>query len=193
MNINCPFCREGDQKFKLGINPEGYANCWRCGPHDLDSLVCQLLHIRRNRAKEIIAEFQGSGRFLAPDEMALPLSVAPPGEALKPIHREYLQGRGFDPEWLELEYKLLGTSAREEWEGRHFGSRIIIPIHDRHGRLVSFQGRDITGESKLRYKGCPIELSPLHYKRTLYGHAQARSGRVVVVEGIFGQWRLGRG
>ena len=72
LNINCPFCREGDQKFKLGINPEGYANCWRCGPHDLDSLVCQLLHIRRNRAKEIIAEFQGSGRFLAPDEMAPP-------------------------------------------------------------------------------------------------------------------------
>lgn len=193
VNTHCPFCPEGDNKFKLGLNPEGYGHCWRCGRKDLVSVVCKLLRIKRPRAEEVIAEFRGSGRLLRPYEMVLPSKVSPPGAPLGSAHKSYLAGRGFDPDWLEIEYGLLGTAPREEWEGRHFGNRVIVPLHDRHGRLVSFQGRDITGESKLRYKGCPIELSPLHYKRTLYGHARTKGTHVVVVEGIFGQWRLGRG
>lgn len=193
LNINCPFCAGGDDKYKLGINPKGYSNCWRCGPHDLEALVCKLLGINRRRAKEVLAEFEGTGVFLPASALVAPEKVTPPGTRLGASHKAYLAGRGFDPDWLELEYGLLGTEPREMWEGKFFGGRIIIPIHDRLGRLVSFQGRDITGESQLRYKGCPIELSPVHYKRTLYGHGQTRPDMVVVVEGIFGQWRLGRG
>lgn len=193
LNISCPFCPEGDTKFKLGLNPKGYTNCWRCGPHDLQGMICKLLGVKRQRADLIIAEFEGSGAFLKEDELVPPKTLALPGDKMKPHHRDYLAGRGFDPDWLELEYGLLGTSAREEWEGKFFGGRIIIPIYDRYDRLVSFQGRDITRESEMRYKGCPIALSPLHYKRTLYGQKFTKPGMVVPVEGIFDQWRLGRG
>ncbi len=194
LNICCPFCREGDQKYKLGINPKGYANCWRCGARDVESMISTLLGVKRVRAKEIAEEFEGGPGFFLPQESLIgPEKVDPPGKAMAAPHRQYLVNRGFDPDWLALEYGLLGTDPREEWEGKFFGNRIIVPIHDRFGRLVSFQGRDITGESKMRYKGCPVELSPLHYKRTLYGQSLARAGRIVVVEGIFHQWRLGRG
>lgn len=194
LNVCCPFCPEGDSKFKLGINPKGYGHCWRCGGHDLEEILCKLLGIRRRRALELRNEFRGSGRFL--DESKLleaPATVVPPGAPLGAAHKEYLRGRGFDPDWLAVEYGLLGTAPDEEWQGKFFGNRVIIPIRDSGGKVCSFQGRDITGESKLRYKGCPIELSPLHYKRTLYGVEFARAGFVVVVEGIFDQWRLGRG
>ena len=194
LNVSCPFCVGGDNKYKLGISPKGYGNCWRCGGHDLEEILCKLLGVRRRRALEIRNEFRGSGQFLDESKvLEAPATVTPPGTALAKAHRDYLAGRGFNPDWLAVEYGLLGTAPDEEWEGKFFGNRVIIPIRDSFGKVCSFQGRDITGESKLRYKGCPIELSPLHYKRTLYGVEFVRSGFVVVVEGIFDQWRLGRG
>lgn len=194
VNVNCPFCREGDSKFKLGINPQGYGHCWRCGGHSLEQIICKLAGVKLRRVPEIRAEFKGSGAFL-PESVIFeaPSSLTPPGGELGTAHREYLKGRDFDPDWLSLEYGLLGTEKDCTWNQKYFGNRIIIPIRDSTGRICSFQGRDITGESKMRYKGCPIEFSPLHYKRTLYGTEQARSDMVVVVEGIFHKWRLGRG
>lgn len=194
VNVHCPFCAEGDSKFKLGINPQGYGHCWRCGGHHLDDILRKLLGVNRRRIPEIRQEFKGHGHFLPEDKIfEAPASLTPPGEALQKIHKDYLRGRGFDPDWLELEYGLLGTGKDCDWNGKYYGNRVIIPIRDSSGRTCSFQGRDITGESKMRYKGCPIELSPLHYKRTLYGTQGARPDMVVVVEGIFHQWRLGRG
>ena len=64
-----------------------------------------------------------------------------------------------------------------------FSMRIIIPIFDINGKLVSFQGRDITGESKKKY------LFPPGVKSTgsLFYNGQNAVGAesIVICEGVF--------
>jgi DNA primase len=104
-----------------------------------------------------------------------------------PEHKKYLTERLYFPETLEKEWGLKGV--------RHLGPykwRIIAPIHYK-GVRVSYQGRDITGKSDLRYKACVIEDETRHHKFCLYGLDKVIGKRVVVVEGITGVWRLGPG
>lgn len=194
INIQCPHCREGDTKFKLGIHPNGWSNCWRCGPHSLEDTVSKLLSVGFRRAKEVLAPYLRTAFVIRRDDDRPKVArVDPPGEPLRRRHQDYLDDRGFDPFWAEDEYGVLGTKKDERWNDLYFGNRIILPIKDRTGRIISFQGRDITGESDIRYKGCPIDLSVVHYKQTFYGMEHTRPDVIVVVEGIFDQWRLGRG
>ena len=109
-------------------------------------------------------------------------------------HKRYLRKRGLDPDRLVNLYGITGTGPADTWEGLDYRLRVIIPIKDINGRTVSFQGRDITGQQELRYKGCPVEKSAVHYKHIVYGSDVAREfNSIVVVEGIFDAWKLGPG
>ena len=88
---------------------------------------------------------------------------------------------------LEKEWGLLGTGPVGPYK-----HRIIAPIHFRN-ELVSYQGRDITGKSPLRYKACSEKNEVMKHKHTLYGIDKVPGKRVVVVEGIADVWRLGPG
>ena len=60
--------------------------------------------------------------------------------------------------------------------------RIIIPIYNKNGEAVSWQGRDITGRSKIKY------LFPPGFKgaENLYNIHRAKPGkRLIVCEGVF--------
>jgi DNA primase len=70
--------------------------------------------------------------------------------------------------------------------------RIIIPILQR-GKLASFQGRDYTGRSDLRYKTCEKEKEVVCHKHLLYNADAIPGEDVVVVEGVTDVWRLGPG
>ena len=64
-----------------------------------------------------------------------------------------------------------------------FANRILLPVHDLDGTAVSFQGRDITGETDLRYLFPPSLPSSGRY---LYGgHLALGAERLVVGEGPF--------
>lgn len=106
---------------------------------------------------------------------------------LQPKHRDYLIGRNFDPDLLERIYGLKGTGPLGDYK-----FRIIAPVI-LDGKMVSYQGRDVTGKSDLRYKACPLDLEVIHHKHTLYGVDLVKGGSVVVVEGITDVWRLGPG
>ena len=110
-----------------------------------------------------------------------------PGGPLEKVHRKYLEKRGFDPDIIAEDYRVLGTSLVGEWK-----YRIIIPIYFR-GKLVSFQGRDITDKQRLRYKSLEIEKSVIHYKHTLYNIDNCIGDTVVVFEGPTDVWRWGVG
>ena len=121
-------------------------------------------------------------------------SIDMPGEPISEPHRRYLEGRGFDPDELVRYHGILGTTAVGTWQGIDFRYRVMIPVYDLDGRLCTFQGRDYTGKQELRYKCCPVEKAVVHHKHLLYGAELARRrDRIVVVEGVFDQWRMGVG
>lgn len=192
-NVNCCFCVEGDDKQKLGIHPDGYCNCWRCGKHSLEDFAKRMFRVEFKQARAILAPYERLGMLRMSKAQVYAATVEPPGGELRRIHRDYLWDRDFDPDWAVEEYAVTGTGSKERWKDIWFADRLILPIRDRTRRVISFQGRDVSGESEIRYKGCPVDLSVKHYKQTFYGLEHARPDLIVVVEGIFDQWRLGRG
>jgi DNA primase len=98
--------------------------------------------------------------------------------------KDYLKSRGFVPEAIIQEYGLVITGPTGDYK-----FRIIIPIYQ-HGKLVSYQGRDYTGLSPIRYKACARENEIVHHKHLLYDADRVRGDHVIVVEGIFDAWRL---
>jgi DNA primase len=68
---------------------------------------------------------------------------------------------------------------------KHYNRRVLIPIYDLDGKLVSFQGRDITGTAEKKY------LFPPGYARATGEHLYnghnviGRPSDVVVGEGAF--------
>ncbi len=117
--------------------------------------------------------------------------------------REYLKGRGLDPETVEafelghapagwrnlreaagahgigdevlLEVGLLTTSERSPDPYDRFRNRVIFPIHDGSGKVVAFGGRTLEegGKGGPKYLNSPE--SPIYHKgEVLYGLYRAR-------------------
>lgn len=186
IGVCCPLCQ--DSGFHGGFTlakPIRYS-CWRCNYKNPIGVLSKLLSISFSSAQqilelelestEIISKIQvGTKPFCLPDFCG----------KMTERHKEYLEGRNFNPEFLEKKYKLLGTS--------HLGDychRVIAPIII-NNEVVSYQGRDITNRSSMRYKACATENEIIHHKYTLYNIDNAKKDKVIVVEGITGVWRLG--
>ncbi|MBM4274050.1 MAG: DNA primase [Deltaproteobacteria bacterium] len=98
--------------------------------------------------------------------------------------KRHLTNRGLSLE-LAQDAGLLVAKAQGGYYDR-FRSRVIFPIHDRHGKVVAFGGR-IVGEGEPKYLNSPE--SPLYTKgRHLYGVPQAQEAlrkteTALVVEG----------
>lgn len=191
VNVQCPFCQ--DPSRHCGLNEDGACSCWHCGKHDLLRFIMRILRVDREAALRVRREY-GHGkthrkpRLSKAQKQHAESCVLPDGcGPLNDRHRAYLHNRNFDPEMLEAEWDLEGTG--------HLGNykfRIIAPIYIGE-ELVSYQGRDITGRSELKYKACPERLEVVHHKHILYGAWKGTLDRVVVVEGITDVWRLGPG
>ena len=191
INVHCPFC-EGSQNYHLGIHIEqGYGHCWRCKGKSLQRIIKALAHCGSDEAKRIIQQYSG-GRVTAKES---PVKVSrrssiklPMGcDILSPRHRKYLEGRNFDPDLLESVYDLKGTGPVGDYK-----HRIIAPVYFEK-KLVSYQGRDITGRSLLRYKACATADEVIHHKHVLYGWDLVEGDSCAIVEGITDCWRFGPG
>lgn len=121
------------------------------------------------------------GDLKLPDSIQLPFN----GRNLK-----YLDNRGITGDvsaYFDLRFSHRGTFDYLDDEGRplsqDYSNRIIIPVFDLAGGLVSFQGRDITGTAEKKY------LFPPGFASTgshLYnGHNAIGVEHVVVGEGAF--------
>ena len=118
------------------------------------------------------------------------LKLPPASEPLTERHKRYLTRRGFDAELLEKKYGLLGTGPSSTLDGIDYKHRIVIPIMW-EGELVSFQTRDITNKSKLKYVACPGFRERVDHKTILYGDGKwDRDKPVIVVEGVTDAWKL---
>lgn len=193
VQVECPFCT-GNPGYHLGHNTqEDYWNCWRCGFHSHMDVIRALARCSFEQAKKIFREYGGRPTLRVRPEInvsikkikvSLPFGSGP----LQPRHKQYLENRNFDPEKLESVWGLQGTGTIGPYR-----NRIIAPIYHRK-RLVSFQGRDITGLSNLRYKACPKHLEAMDHKHVLYGLDLCKGmDQILVAEGITETWRFGPG
>lgn len=220
INIHCPFC-EGQQDFHLGFHEtKEYFNCWRCGTHKMETVIATLTGTTIYEAYTILNHYR-TGRpiplkshaiaLIRPNSVKLPgiplLATPTTMPKLTPTipfilqnkgkaaivttpHLAYLKKRGFvgvNLSQLLATYGLYGTGPIGP-----YNYRIIAPIYF-DGNLVSYQGRDYTGKSLLKYKACPKTEEIRDHKNCLYGMDLVKGETVVVVEGVVDAWKLGPG
>lgn len=200
LNIHqCPVC--GTAKWKVYLNSDtGLGNCFSgsCeAKFNKFSFIRAFLGTANDATVEhlrMIAIEQGwrppKRSLIAvenPNKLVIPPSIELPHEG-KNI--AYLRNRGIDKDiarYFRLRYCHEGAFYYDDPNGNRramsFASRIIIPIYDLDGNLVSFQGRDITGKAEKKY------LFPPGFASTgahLYnGHNVINTERVVMNEGVF--------
>lgn len=196
INIQCPFCSDKSNHGSFSLSKGNY-QCWRCeGGHPVKALALAA-RIPADSARDLIRKYSNGVNTYTPTQRKSAsgvTSITLPGSPIGEPHRKYLRGRGFDPEELEFYHGILGTDMVGDWQGIDFRYRIIIPVYDCFRNLCTFQGRDYTGKQELRYKCCPVEKAVVHHKHLLYGAELAQNrDRIVVVEGVFDQWRMGPG
>lgn len=203
----CPAC--GDHKWRTWLNAEtGLGNCfhgdchvktynkWKFIREHLGNPPPRLVaeHIkkvagelgwvskRRYKPKPKVVEVEPAEVVLPTDCVMLPDAN---GNNLA-----YLEERGIDSELAKtyrLRYCIRGSisyeSAIGEREEQFWGGRVVIPVYDLRGRLVNFQGRDITGKSARKYIFPPG--LPSAGKFLYAGHLARGAKEVIVTEGVF--------
>jgi len=195
----CPCC--GNAKWKVYLNADtGLGNCfsgdcevkfskWKFIQASLGSLT------NREVVDHIKTFAKGQGwrprriRSVAvnTDTLTLPASIALPYEGR---NLAYLTRRGITGEmaqYFNLRFCHKGGFRYHDDEGearyQSYDNRVIIPIFDLLGDMVSFQGRDITGEAERKY------LFPPGFASTgshIYnGHNIGGCKHIVLNEGVF--------
>lgn len=191
----CPFCGKMDYKAAFSITAESF-NCWACKKTTAVEAVSALLLCSEMEAKEIIWGYRGSvdkKLFLVNEKRKNTSKVILPSkDELLPIHRKYIENRNFDPDEIIREWGVTGTGPCPDPPFHKWKFRLVFPIF-LNRKLVSFQARDVTGKSDIRYMGATIEQSVYHYKNLLYGQEYCSEEILGVVEGIFDLYRMGKG
>lgn len=202
----CPACH--DERWKVYLGAEsGLGNCFACdrkfniwsfASAHLDTLDKRLIAKHIDTAKKFLgitaAPKKKERVEVAVEETALEL----PASYALPLHDgrtlQYLTDRGItadDCKRYHLRYCDFGWhSYVKDGEKRRqkFDNRVIIPVYDLDGKLVTFQGRDITGESERKYL-FPIGLPGT--ARFLYSGHEAlarRAKEVILNEGAADVW-----
>lgn len=199
----CPRC--GGTKWKVFLNAEtGLGNCFHgaCvgGPgFNKFTFVEHLLGSKREAVQTLKAYGREIGWRPKPrrsvqvsvgvknDGLRLPDSMPLP---YKGQIGSYLSGRGFTPETVRYfgwrycqqgHFDYIGTDGQPRQQ--RYDRRIVIPVYDLDGNLVTFQGRDVTGQAQRRYLFPPGLPSTARF---LYNaHEALGKPELVLGEGAF--------
>lgn len=192
VQLHCPVCAGGREGWHLGFNLQwGNFHCWRCGSLSFLRVVGAILHTNRKYdILEVVQRFQTGRKDKALAEIERKREATPPPGLvpLSRVHRLYLRRRNFNPTPLA---KLWGLWATQHLSGI-WNWRIIIPIRDRDGLIVAYQGRAIKDGVHPKYRTSKNEDSLIDPRHLLYGLDHAKNA-VVIVEGAADVWRIGPG
>lgn len=200
---HCPRC--GGSSWKVYLNAEtGLGNCFHgacvgeAGYNlfsfakalwgtDSNETVDKLKHYAREQGWVAKRKISKAVEFLVADEVELPDSVELPYKDTIP---RYLTQRGISKEiakFFHLRYCHKGQYIYYDHEGKrrwqNYDKRIIIPIFNLDGEIVTFQGRDILGISDRKYlfpNGLPGTARFLYNAFNVTGCEE-----VVMCEGVF--------
>ncbi len=197
----CPRC--GGARHKVFINREtGLGNCFHgsCVGEPGFNKFTFLKHYTNETGRVVFEIMQEQAEELGwrpkqekkkietyvPDEIILPKSTELPvqGRNLK-----YLTQRNISletTEYFNLRYCVHGWYKYVDYEGKErfqfYGKRVIIPLYDIEGKLVTWQGRDVSGEADKKYLFPPGLPSTGRY---LYNAHNVDTSSVVMGEGAF--------
>ena len=196
VNTGCPFCT-GSPGLHLGFNLQNrFFRCWRCGWHSVVDTLVALCKISDQQARELSYQLRDGppGTYVrkSSDHLIRITRYKRPSDIgrLRPSHKRYLEGRGFDPDKVETEWHLASTGPAAYLDGIDYRNRIFIPIVWNE-REVSFQTRDVSGKSDIKYKTCPMAREAVHHKHIVYGQPECWRKTGIAVEGVTDCWRLG--
>lgn len=194
VNTSCPYC-EGNPGYHLGFDTQSnYYYCWRCGWHPTIPTISTLIKVDEWEIKKWIGKYG----LLVPNIIKdanvkvrmkahkMPSNVGP----LSKLHEKYLNSRDFDIDKIISTWSIIGTGPISTLDKIDYSYRIVAPIIW-NNQEVSFQTRDITNKSKLKYKACPMDRELIHHKHILYGKQEKWKDTGVCVEGITDVWRFG--
>lgn len=188
VQFQCPHCSGGKDPDKLYAGfclSYRYVNCWRCGKHSIADTLYAACRVEWSEAKRLaglidrataVAERPRASRVVLPDHLG----------DMQTAHREYLRGRGFDPDEIERLWGVRGIGIAIElpW-------RLWIPIN-RFGELVSWTTRSIDPDNPMRYISASPEQETFNHRTLLYGADYVRH-ECIVVEGPTDVWNVGPG
>lgn len=202
VNVQCPFC--ADASNHCGVNPTTQIfSCWICGMKgSFVDLLVKLTDLPFSECKNIIEDSTVSFKKRAIDQIKEDLygieeeesqtsenivTVLPRTFELitentrSSLLRDYIKKRNLSIHTL-IEY---GCGICRAGDYMH---RMIIPVYYQ-GKLVSYQGADMTGFSDLKYQSAPLSMGRIN--DYLYGLDEINR-RMIVVEGILDKWRTGK-
>lgn len=192
VSVECPFC-SGNPGYHLGYNiADDYFTCWRCGWKGKLNAISGVLRVHKSELNTILARYDYTPKTSTKTARASikPFKFPSNTEPMKTSHRRYLISRGFDPDKIELEWGVLGTGMYSKLDKINYSKRIIIP-YEWGGKIVTFQGRDITDTHPMKYLACPEVREVQNIKTILYGKQSAWTDVGIGVEGVTDVWRLG--
>lgn len=199
VNVECPWCSSTGEHsgYHLGFNIDSeYYRCWRCGWHPIVPTLSKLLVLPYKDVENLVKQFgvhilKITREIERSKELIYPSDIS----TLKMIHKKYLEKRGFDPDKLEKMWGIAGTGPTSILKNKgkiiNYKHRIFIPFIWDHNP-VSFDTRDISGKSDVKYIACPAELEVIPHKDILYGKQEKWNQTGICVEGPTDTWRFGQ-
>ena len=194
----CPAEGCGDNRYRVYLNAEtGRGNCFYCNTTfskagfvkhyiggtwgDTMRYCEEVLREQGWRPKKRIEAAVEQGEVILPVSEPLPF---PEG------NMAYLESRGIDGDtarYFHLRFSEFGFWRYRDLDAtykvQNFDNRIIIPVHDLDGVLVTYQGRDVSGKSERKYLF--PKMLPGTGRYLLNGHNFAATDEAVMGEGFF--------
>lgn len=193
-NVCCPFCYN-DTGFHLGISDKGYATCFRCGWHSIQSVLSTLLNCTYTEAKHIARSLSaGKGDFAVQypeNKFELPSSGPVAGLARDYMYERlclYYDDDEFDA--LMKDYDIRYTEY--DYPNYMYAGRIIFPNYF-NGKAVSFQGRDYLNAQPAKYITAGKQDELVFHKNFLWGIDHVPYDKVIVCEGVMDALTIGKG
>jgi hypothetical protein len=186
VQVDCPLCSPGSKRFRLGFSlRKTMARCWSCGPVPPVKAFRELTRLSFEECRRLLGgvDHTAVGPRRTRGTYKPPVGVGP----LLGVHREYLEGRGLNPDVVARVWGVGGIGQ----EPGPTAWRLFIPV-EFAGRPVSWTTRAISARG-LRYLSASPEHEALPHKELLYGEDQVPGNAVVVVEGPVDVWSVGPG
>ena len=198
INIPCPFC-VGNSGNHLGYRiSNNHYSCFRCGFKPVTKVLIRILGISYGEAQRKIKEYKGRSRESKTAIKVVKVAFKMPDDTKPLLTNEvavqYLRKvRGFTRQqvhWIAKRFHLQATEFMGFLDDLDLSYRIIAPIFH-EGEVVSWQSRDYTDTSSLKYITCPAAVEIIEHKEVLYNAPNPIKYPIIILcEGIVDVWKV---